>query len=303
MAAGRLLAPYFGTSTLVWCLLIGSVLSALSVGAYVGGRLAARERALRACYGGLIAAGILLAALPTVARPILRGAVASFHAGNASGLVAGCLAIAALLMVPVMVLGAIGPVLVHHELRSPAEAGAVAGRLGALGTAGSLLGTFVPGLLLVPWLGTERTFRLCGALLVAIGALGALRTRRALAGSVAALALVVAAIAGTESDRDRVRARVRGRVPSQLPSRHRTARRAPAVPERRLRRAECHARQRHAVSRRRLGLLRARAEPHATRCAEKCAGDRLGRGNVGALLPGALPARASSWRGARRRRR
>jgi len=190
MAAGRLLAPYFGTSTMVWCLLIGSVLSALAVGAYVGGRLAARPRTLWACYVGLALAGILLAALPSLARPVLRGTVASFYGGDASSFAAGGLAIGLLLVAPVMVLGAVGPVLVQHELRTAAEAGAVAGRLGALGTAGSLLGTFIPGLVLVPWLGTERTFRVCGALLVIVGTLGALRTRRALAGTLAVLALV-----------------------------------------------------------------------------------------------------------------
>jgi spermidine synthase len=190
MAAGRLLAPYLGTSTLVWCLLIGSVLSALAGGAYIGGRLAARPGILWISYVGLVGAGILLAVLPTIARPILRGAVASFYGGSAIGLAGGGLAIGLLLVIPVTVLGAVGPVLVQHEVRARGEAGAVVGRLGALGTAGSLLGTFVPGLVLVPWLGTDHTFRLSGALLIVMGAMGVLKTRRALVSSGFALMLV-----------------------------------------------------------------------------------------------------------------
>lgn len=196
MAAGRLLAPYFGTSTLVWCLLIGSVLSALTVGAYVGGRLAVRPRATMIGYAALAGAGVLLALLPAVARPILRGAVASFYGGHVRGLLAGGALIGLLLVVPITVLGAMGPLLVHHTVREPGEVGSVAGRLGALGTAGSLLGTLLPGLVLVPWLGTERTFRLCGALLVAVGALGALGSRRLVLGVLVVLGLATAAPAG-----------------------------------------------------------------------------------------------------------
>lgn len=198
MAAGRLLAPYLGTSTMVWSLLIAAVLSALTIGAYVGGRLAGRPRSLAICYRGLVGAGLFLALLPNVARPILRGTVAGFHASSVGVLVAGAFTVAVLLVLPVVVLGAVGPVLVHHELRVKGEAGAVAGRLGALGTAGSLLGTLVPGLVLVPWLGTDRTFGVCGALLLAVGVLGAVQARRLLSGVLAAAALVGAssAVAG-----------------------------------------------------------------------------------------------------------
>jgi len=191
MAAGRLLAPYFGTSNLVWCLLIGSVLSALALGAYAGGLVSERRRSLTPAYAALLLAGIYLAVLPLGARPLLRSTALAFYRGNALGLIIGGVAVTLMLALPVTVLGAMSPMLVHHAVPDRAKTGRIAGRLGAFGTLGSLLGTFIPGLVFVPLLGTDRCFQWCGALLVGTGLLGLRRRWPLLSGLMGAL--VVAA--------------------------------------------------------------------------------------------------------------
>jgi spermidine synthase len=191
MAAGRLLAPYYGTSNLVWCLLIGSVLSALAVGAYLGGLVSARKRSLTPAYGALLSAGLYLVVVPVIARPMLRSTVQAFYKGNALGLVIGGFAVTLMLALPVMVLGAMSPMLIHHAVSERAKTGMVAGRLGAFSTLGSLLGTFVPGLVLVPLLGTDRCFQWCGALLVGTGLVGLRRRWPLLWGSIGALVVVM----------------------------------------------------------------------------------------------------------------
>src|SRR5829696_6073352 len=85
IAAVRLLAPYFGASTIVWANTIGIVLVALSVGYWLGGRLADRHPNMRAlCLTALVAA-VLLAIVPFVADPLLDVAVDALDEISAGG--------------------------------------------------------------------------------------------------------------------------------------------------------------------------------------------------------------------------
>src|SRR5206468_6276949 len=72
IAAARLLAPYFGASTIVWANTIATVLVALSAGYWLGGRLADRRSDLRGLCAIVIAAGALPALVPIAAEPFLR---------------------------------------------------------------------------------------------------------------------------------------------------------------------------------------------------------------------------------------
>src|SRR3954466_5351256 len=75
IAAARLLAPYFGASTIVWANTIATVLVALSAGYWVGGRFADRDPTLRGLCRLVLGAAALLAIVPFVAGPFLREAV------------------------------------------------------------------------------------------------------------------------------------------------------------------------------------------------------------------------------------
>ena len=71
ITASRLLAPYYGSSTVVWANVIGLVLASLSLGYALGGRLADR-RPSRTLLGWIVvAAAVLVAAVPFAARPLL----------------------------------------------------------------------------------------------------------------------------------------------------------------------------------------------------------------------------------------
>ncbi len=179
VAAGRLLAPSFGTSTLVWSLLIGIVLTGLAVGARIGGRWSRRPHALRRTFAANAIAGVALMAIPILARPLMRATLDQFLHGHLLLLIVGFVAVLAMLVVPVVLLGATSPVLVHHATAERDDVGETAGRLGALGTMGSLAGTFVCGVVLVPLLGTEFTFRVCGSVALVVGLVGVARTSHA----------------------------------------------------------------------------------------------------------------------------
>src|SRR5689334_16503697 len=78
IAAARLLAPYFGASTVVWANTIGVVLVALSVGYWFGGRFADRHPHMRGLCLLVLAASLLIAVVPFAARPFLSFSVDAF---------------------------------------------------------------------------------------------------------------------------------------------------------------------------------------------------------------------------------
>src|ERR687895_2126906 len=196
IAAVRLLAPYFGASTIVWANTIGIVLVALSVGYWLGGRLADRHPHMRGlCLLALVAAG-LLAVVPFAADPLLDVAVDALDEISAGAFIGSLLAVLVLVAVPVLLLGAVSPWAIRLAVSKVEEAGTVAGRLYALSTAGSLLGTLVSALVLIPLVGTRRTF-LVFALAIAVVAVLGLRPVRRYALAPAAIVVLLALPVGT----------------------------------------------------------------------------------------------------------
>ena len=171
IAASRLLAPYFGSSTIVWANIIGLILVYLSLGYWLGGKLADRRPEPRLLGGIVVVAALVIAATPFVARPILDLALEGLDAVNVGAVVGSFFAALALFAVPVTLLGAVSPFAIRLALADVGEAGTVAGRLYALSTVGSILGTFLSALVTIPALGTQRTMLGSAALLVLAAAL------------------------------------------------------------------------------------------------------------------------------------
>jgi spermidine synthase len=205
IAAARLLAPYFGDSTIIWANTIGVVLVALSVGYWIGGRVAD----VHATPGGLhrlvLVAAVLLAIVPFLAGPFLDLAVDALDSVEAGAFTGSLLAVLVLVAVPVLVLGMVSPYAIRLALRDIDDAGKTAGRLYAISTLGSLAGTFLSALLFIPLVGTRRTFLAFALALALLGLLGVARARWAVvpAAIAAALALPVG-IVKAESDAGRV---------------------------------------------------------------------------------------------------
>jgi spermidine synthase len=166
IAASRLLAPYFGSSTIVWANIIGLILVYLALGYWLGGKVADRRPEPRLLGLIVIVAALFIAVLPFVARPILDLAVRGLDAVSVGAVVGSFFAALALFAVPVTLLGAVSPFAIRLALGDVGEAGTVAGRLYALSTVGSILGTFVSALVTIPLVGTQRTMLGAAALLV-----------------------------------------------------------------------------------------------------------------------------------------
>jgi spermidine synthase len=171
MCASRLLAPYFGSSSMIWANIIGLILVALSLGYVVGGRLADRWPSKRLLGFLVLAGAVITAAIPFVARPFLNVTINGIDSVS-TGAVLGSFFACVILFVPsVLLLGTVTPFAIRIGISDMEKAGSTAGRIFALSTAGSLVGTFLPPLVTIPLVGTQRTLIGAAAVIAAASCL------------------------------------------------------------------------------------------------------------------------------------
>lgn len=196
IAAARLIAPWFGASTIVWANTIATVLVALSVGYALGGRLADRDPTLAGLCRLTVGGAVLLMLVPFVAGPFLRLSVDALDRVEAGAAIGSLLAVLVLIAAPVLVLGCVAPWALRLMISQLDHAGRTSGRLSAISTVGALAGTFTSALLFIPVLGTRRTF-LVYAIALCVVATPGLR-RRGLGVLATAIGILLLAVpAGT----------------------------------------------------------------------------------------------------------
>lgn len=157
----RIVAPFLGSSTYIWTSLIGIILAALSLGYYLGGRLADRRPDVKILASVLFLAGGLVAAT-TLFKDIALSLIAEIPVI----LELKAVIAAILLFAPASVLlGFVTPFAVKLAMTSLEDSGKIVGRLYALSTVGSIAGTFLAGFVLIPFVGSTRTlYLIVGAL-------------------------------------------------------------------------------------------------------------------------------------------
>lgn len=120
----------------------------------------------------MLAASILIALVPFASRPFLAFSVDAFDSVSVGGFAGSLFGVLVLVAVPVTLLGAASPWAVRLAIADPGRSGELVGRLYAISTAGSLLGTMLSALLLIPLLGTQRTFLVFALALALVAAAG-----------------------------------------------------------------------------------------------------------------------------------
>ena len=148
MVGARVMAPHLGTSVIVWTSLIGVVLACLACGAWIGGRLADKTLS-RATLAKILAGAGLGCGLTALGHSLVGETVT----GTLPNIyLAAVVAAICLFALPATLFGMVSPYVIRLRLADLATSGATVGRLYALSTAGSILGTFLGGFVLVSWL-------------------------------------------------------------------------------------------------------------------------------------------------------
>jgi len=171
-AASRLLGSVFGTSNLVWASIIGLILIYLTFGYFIGGRWADRSPRPGTFYSILVWGALLSGLIPFVARPVLRLAADAFDELQVGVLFGSFSAVLILFSIPITLLGVVSPFAIRLALKDSREAGQVSGRIYAISTLGSFVGTFLPVLVMIPLMGTTLTFVAFGVFLSIVAVYG-----------------------------------------------------------------------------------------------------------------------------------
>ncbi len=177
LTASRLLAPYFGTSLFVWANLIGLILLYLTLGYYAGGRLADHYPRPLLLYALTTLAALFIACIPLLSEPVLPWALAITSNLSPGEFYGSLIAILLLFALPMILLGCVSPYAIRLRIEQSGKAGRTAGLLYAISTAGSIVGTFLPVLVLMPDIGTRLTFFVFALVLLLMSLLGLLSSR------------------------------------------------------------------------------------------------------------------------------
>ena len=169
MLAARLIAPFYGTSLLIWALLLFSILCALTVGYFWGGKRADADPRVEPLARTLTIASVLLCLGPYVGLWWLQNCpradfVVVSMVGAIGGHAVGLVGAVILLCTPVALLGSVGPYVIRLRAKDPLMMGTGAGSILGLSTVGSILGTYLPALVGIPKLGTLWSFLALAAL-------------------------------------------------------------------------------------------------------------------------------------------
>jgi spermidine synthase len=164
IVGSRMVAPHFGTSIFVWTSLIGIILASLSIGYWLGGKIADKKPTYANLAWIILFAAILIGFTTFIKEDVLGFILYLFD-----GMIMRTLWGTIILFAPASILmGMVSPYAVRLKLKNINTSGSTVGNLYAISTVGSIFGTFLSGFFLIPYLGTTNILYLISAILVLV---------------------------------------------------------------------------------------------------------------------------------------
>ncbi|MBQ9419124.1 MAG: fused MFS/spermidine synthase [Synergistaceae bacterium] len=145
LAGSRMIAPFFGTSLIVWTALIGIIMTSLCLGNWLGGSVADKNPT-----GKLLGRILMFAAIIIAITAFMSNYVLTTLQSLSLNLYMSSVFSAFIIFAPSSVLlGMVSPFVARLAMQDVDSSGAVVGKLSALNSAGSILGTFMGGFVLI----------------------------------------------------------------------------------------------------------------------------------------------------------
>ena len=170
LGAQRLLSPYFSSSQIVWTIVIGVIMIAMALGNILGGKMADKYQKPDRLFVWLFVAATWIILIPLFGKFIIAG-IAIFLAlfVNWNYLIwASLISCLIVFVFPLMVLGMVTPNIVKFATKDLKDNGKIVGKIEAFNTIGSIIGTFIPTFVSIPFIGTSMTFVIFSVILYII---------------------------------------------------------------------------------------------------------------------------------------
>ncbi len=194
LGASRLLAPYFSSSQIVWTIIIGTIMIAMALGNIYGGKSADKQPDPDKLYGRILIASIWIAAIPFVGKFVVLGISALLVITVSTNFLiwAAFISCMVIFVFPLFLLGTVTPSLVKYTVESLDNNGRTVGFLNAANTIGSIIGTFIPTFISIPTVGTAMTFIIFSGILLLLGLIYFISSRRGVIKCIVAGVLFIA---------------------------------------------------------------------------------------------------------------
>lgn len=160
LCSAKILSPYFGTSIYVWAAVLGITLTALTSGYYFGGYLSSKKSDTKAVAWLMLIGGVLLTLTPIISGFILPITI------NFSLITGTIVSLMCFLFLPLMLFGAVSPMLINLLTSQAKESGKNSGTVYAVSTLGGIFSTFLVGFYLLPTFGITVTLYAYGVLVL-----------------------------------------------------------------------------------------------------------------------------------------
>lgn len=157
----RILSPYLGSTLDVWTSIIGINLLSLSLGYLWGGKLA-DKKANHQTLSLLVFLSSFFTILTFITRKYYLTQISNIGDIRIQSLIASLI-----MFFPVnFLLGSVSPYIVRLKLKKIDHSGTVVGKLYAVSTLGSIVGTFIAGFVLISYLSINQIIYLCSIILL-----------------------------------------------------------------------------------------------------------------------------------------
>ncbi len=163
MTAFKALIPYFGTAIYAWGVIISLIITALSLGYFLGGKLADSFPNFKGLTIVVLISGVLVGLIPLLMHYSI------FDLRKILSEVQGPLLLCFIL--PIFLLGMASPYAIRLKNKFLETTGYATGSIFAISTFGSIIGTFLASFVLLPLFGSKTTLLITSIILIILGAI------------------------------------------------------------------------------------------------------------------------------------